>query len=46
MRETNHHNIDVVNIHPDASRILTAIKVVKAKAGYMVFGGATGIAQN
>ena len=43
MRETNHHNIDAVNIHPNTKRVLTAIKVTKAKAGYLVFWGATGV---
>ncbi len=43
MAETNHHNIDAVNIHPDAKRVLTAIKVKKAKSGYLVFWCATGV---
>jgi hypothetical protein len=43
MRETNHHNIDAVNIHPDARRVLTAVKITKSKPGYLVFWGATGV---
>jgi hypothetical protein len=43
MAETDHHNIDVVNIHPNPKRVLTAVKVKKAKAGYLVFWGATGV---
>jgi len=43
MAETNHHNIDAINIHPDAKRLLTHITVRKEKAGYLVFWGATGV---
>jgi hypothetical protein len=43
MAETDHHNIDAVNIHPDSGRVLKAVKVKKAKAGYLVFWGATGV---
>jgi len=43
MAETNHHNIDAVNIHPNPNRVLTAIKVKKTKAGYLVFWGAAGV---
>ncbi len=43
MTETNHHNIDALNVHPNAAKVLTAIKVQKSQAGYMVFWGATGV---
>ena len=42
MTETDHHNIDAAVIHPDEKRVLTAIKIIKGKAGYLVFWGAAG----
>ena len=44
MTETDHHNIDAINIHPNTKRVLTAVKLKKTKAGYLVFWGATGVA--
>lgn len=43
MAETDHHNIDAVNIRPGAKRVLKHITVNKEKAGYLVFWGATGV---
>lgn len=43
MTETDHHNIDAINIHPNGERVLTAIKVKKDKAGYLIFWAATGV---
>jgi len=43
MTETNHHNIDALNVHPNPAKILTGIEVQKTQAGYMVFWGATGV---
>jgi hypothetical protein len=44
MTEADHHNIDLLNILPDPTRILTGIKVDKSEAGYLVFWAATGVA--
>lgn len=46
LSEKNHHNIDALNIHPNPARILTAIKLKKGTAGYLVFWAATGVAIN
>ena len=43
MTEKDHHNIDLLNIHPDPNRQLTKIQVEKAESGYLVFWGATGV---
>lgn len=43
MTESDHHNIDVLNIHPDPKRVLKKVTVSKDKAGYMVFWAATGV---
>jgi len=45
MAESDHHNIDVLNIHPDARRVLKKVTVSKDKAGYLVFWAATGVAE-
>jgi MYXO-CTERM domain-containing protein len=42
--EMNHHNLDGMEIHPTATKMLTGIKVEKSANGYLVFWGATGIA--
>jgi hypothetical protein len=42
MTERDHHNIDVINIHPNAKRVLTRISVKKSKLGFLVFWAATG----
>lgn len=42
MTESDHHNIDVLNIHPDPKRILKKITVNKDNNGYLVFWAATG----
>jgi hypothetical protein len=43
MTEKDHHNIDLLNIHPDPNRKLTGIKIEKAEAGYLLFWAATGV---
>jgi hypothetical protein len=43
MTESDHHNIDVLNIHPDPKRVLKKVTVNKDKAGYLVFWAATGV---
>lgn len=43
MTETNHHNIDVLNIHPDPKRVLKRVRVKKSKPGFLVFWAATGV---
>jgi hypothetical protein len=43
MTEKDHHNIDLLNIHPDGSRKLISIQVEKSEAGYLVFWAATGV---
>jgi hypothetical protein len=43
MTEMNHHNIDLLNIHPDGNRKLISIQVEKSEAGYLVFWAATGV---
>jgi hypothetical protein len=45
MTEADHHNIDLLDIHPDQTRILTGINVEKSEAGYLVFWAATGVTQ-
>jgi hypothetical protein len=44
MTEKDHHNIDLLDIHPDPKKKLTHIKVQKTEAGYLVFWAATGVA--
>lgn len=41
--EKDHHNIDLLTIHPDTSRKLTRIAVHKSEGGYLVFWAATGV---
>lgn len=43
MREKDHHNIDLLNLHPDPARVLTGIKIKKGQTGYLVFWAATGV---
>lgn len=43
MTEKDHHNIDLLNIHPDPNRRLKSIQIEKSEAGYLVFWTATGI---
>jgi hypothetical protein len=43
MTEMDHHNIDLLNIHPDENRKLVSIQVEKSEAGYLVFWAATGV---
>ena len=45
MTESDHHNIDVLNIHPDRKRTLKRVTVKKEKAGYLVFCAATGVTE-
>lgn len=41
--EPNHHNIHALNVHPDAKRTLTAIKVKNESKTYVLFWAATGV---
>ena len=43
MTEKDHHNIDLLNIHPNPNRRLKSIQIEKSEAGYLVFWGATGL---
>ncbi|HEY2581839.1 MAG TPA: hypothetical protein VGI43_08535 [Mucilaginibacter sp.] len=43
MTEKDHHNIDLLNIHPDPSRKLKSIAISKTKPGYLVFWAAAGV---
>lgn len=43
MTESDHHNIDVLNIQPDPKRFLKKVTVSKGNAGYLVFWAATGV---
>jgi hypothetical protein len=43
MTEKDHHNIDLMNVHPNPKRKLTQVKVSKTEAGYLVFWAATGV---
>ncbi|MEO3405351.1 hypothetical protein AAFN85_15685 [Mucilaginibacter sp. CAU 1740] len=43
MTESDHHNINALNIHPDKNRILKSVVVSKSTAGYLVFWAATGV---
>ena len=43
MTEKDHHNIDLLNIHPNRLKTLENIRVSKTKAGYLVFWAATGV---
>ncbi|MDB5013055.1 MAG: hypothetical protein JWQ25_1257 [Daejeonella sp.] len=46
MTEKDHHNIDLLNIHPDAKRILKKLTLTKSELGYMVFWAATGVVKS
>lgn len=46
LNEKDHHNIDALNIHPDSSRNLIALKLRKLPGGYLVFWAATGVVKN
>ena len=41
--EPNHHNIHALNIHPDATRTLTAVKVKNNSKTYLLLWAATGV---
>ena len=43
MTESDHHNIDLLDIHPNANRVLKSIKIVKSEAAYLVLWAATGV---
>jgi hypothetical protein len=43
MTEKDHHNIDLLNIHPDPARKLKSISISKTKPGYLVFWAAAGV---
>ena len=46
MTEKAHHNIDLLNVHPDPARILKSIKISKNKPTYVVFWAAAGVKVN
>ncbi len=46
MAEKDHHNIDLLNIHPDQVRVLKGIKISKNKPTYVVFWAAVGVRAN
>jgi hypothetical protein len=46
MTEKDHHNIDLLNIHPDPVRILKGIKISKNKPTYVVLWAAAGVRAN
>ncbi|HAH23362.1 MAG TPA: hypothetical protein DCL77_06350 [Prolixibacteraceae bacterium] len=43
MTENDHHNIDLLNVHPNPNRRLKSIQIEKSEPGYLVFWGATGL---
>jgi hypothetical protein len=43
MTEKDHHNIDLLNIHPDKNRKLHSLKLEKSEHGYLIFWAATGV---
>jgi hypothetical protein len=43
MTESDHHNIDLLNIHPNPERILKGIKIIKSEKTYLVLWAATGV---
>lgn len=43
LTEKDHHNIDAVILYPDVKSVLKSIKVIKGKAGYLLFWAATGV---
>ncbi|MBC7400560.1 MAG: hypothetical protein H7289_11495 [Mucilaginibacter sp.] len=43
MTEKDHHNIDLLNIHPNPEKTLKGISINKTKLGYLVFWAATGV---
>jgi hypothetical protein len=43
MTEKDHHNIDLLDIHPDPARKLKSISISKTKRGYLVFWAAAGV---
>lgn len=43
MTEKDHHNIDLLNIHPNPEKTLKGISINKTKPGYLVFWAATGV---
>ncbi|HTE01335.1 MAG TPA: hypothetical protein VK668_18745 [Mucilaginibacter sp.] len=43
MTEKDHHSIHLLKLNIDAKKALTAIKVKKAKGGYLMFWSATGV---
>ena len=43
MTEKDHHNIEVLKVETDSAQTLESISIVKEKAGYLVFWGASGV---
>ncbi|MDB5088679.1 MAG: hypothetical protein JWR09_2673 [Mucilaginibacter sp.] len=42
MTEKDHHNIDLLTVHPDPTKKLKSINIQKKKPGYLVFWAAAG----
>jgi hypothetical protein len=43
LTEKDHHNIHALNVHPDANRVLTAVKLKNLSKTYILFWAATGV---
>jgi len=43
MTEKDHHNIDLLNIHPNPGKKLDSISITKPKVGYLVIWAAMGV---
>ncbi len=43
LTEKDHHNIHALNIHPDAGRVLTAVRLRNLSKTYILFWAATGV---
>jgi hypothetical protein len=46
MTEKDHHNIDLLKIHPDPVKTLKSIYINKTKPGYLVLWAAVGVKAN
>lgn len=45
MTEKNHHNIDLLKLHPNPARKLQSINISKTKPGYLLLWAAVGVKQ-
>jgi hypothetical protein len=43
MTEKDHHNIDLLTVHPDSTRVLKSVGIAKTKPGYLVFWAGAGM---